>query len=243
MMALRDIRKTYGATVAVERVSFTAPNGVVTGVLGPNGAGKTTALRTLLGLVRPDTGAATVDDIDVQRQPQHARARLGALTESAGLYDRLTVREHLEFAADVHGLARADAARRVDDMLRQLSLEPIAEQRAGILSLGQRRRVLLGAALVHDPPNVILDEPTNGLDVLAAREVRRQVKRLAQSGRAVILSSHVMPEVAAVCDYIVIFSKGLVVAAGTPADIQGRTGAATLEEAFVQLIGSEEGLN
>jgi sodium transport system ATP-binding protein len=149
----------------------------------------------------------------------------------------------LQFASELHGVAGAERTRRVELVLEQLSLGPIADRRAGELSLGLRRRVLLGAALVHDPPNVVLDEPTNGLDVVSAREVRIAVRRLAAAGRAIILSSHVMPEVAAVCDSIVILSKGTVVAIGKPEEIQARAHASSLEEAFIELIGSEEGLN
>jgi sodium transport system ATP-binding protein len=243
MMELSDIGKTYGTVVALERVSFRAANGMVTGVLGPNGAGKTTALRALMGLIRPTCGSATVDGIDVREQPLAARARLGVLPESAGLYDRLTVREHLQFASELHGVAGGERTLRVELVLEQLSLEPFAHRPAGELSLGLRRRVLLGAALVHDPPNIVLDEPTNGLDVVSAREVRNAVRRLAAAGRAIILSSHVMPEVAAVCDSIVILSKGTVVAIGRPEEIEARANASSLEEAFIQLIGSEEGLN
>jgi sodium transport system ATP-binding protein len=243
VIAFENLRKTYGKIVAVDSVSFVAPDGTVTGLLGPNGAGKTTALRVITGLVRPDAGSASVDGRDVQRNPIAVRARLGVLPEAAGLYDHLTVREHLEYSGALHGLTGRDLASRVERLVDQLGLTPLAGRRAGELSLGQRRRVALARALVHDPPNVVLDEPTNGLDVLSAREVRREVRRLADAGCAVLLSSHVMPEVSAVCDRIVILSRGLVVACGTPAEILARTGASQLEEAFVALIGSEEGLN
>ncbi len=243
MIALQGIRKTYGKTVAVESVTFTAADGVVTGLLGPNGAGKTTALRVLGGIVRPDSGTAHVDSHDVQRDPRKARALLGMLPESVGLYDHLTVREHLVYAGALHGLHGPDLMARAKALLQQLGLDSLTERRAGQLSLGQRRRVALARTLVHDPPNVVLDEPTNGLDVLSAREVRREIRRLAERGCAVVLSSHVMPEVASVCDRIVILSKGTVVSEGTPADILALASAPTLEEAFVQLIGTDEGLN
>ncbi|HSC28188.1 MAG TPA: ABC transporter ATP-binding protein [Vicinamibacterales bacterium] len=242
MIAFENLRKAYGTTVAVDGLTFTAPDGVVTGLLGPNGAGKTTALRALTGLVKPDAGTAAVDGHDVRRGLQEARARLGVLPEAAGLYDRLTVAEHLAYSGELQGLPRREVGRRVAALLEQLGLTPLAGRLAGALSLGERRRVALARALVHDPPNVVLDEPTNGLDVLNAREVRREVRRLAASGRAVVLSSHVMPEVSAVCDRIVILSRGRVVAAGTPDEILARAGAAQLEDAFVALIGSEEGL-
>jgi sodium transport system ATP-binding protein len=243
MIEVTDLRKSYGGTVAVEAVSFTAANGQVTGLLGPNGAGKTTTLRAISGLIRPDQGRAIVDDCEVARDPNRARARVGILPEVSGLYDHLTVREHLLYAASLHGVQRATGAGRIAALLDQFGLAPLANRRAGTLSLGQRRRVALARILVHDPGNVVLDEPTNGLDVLSAREVRREVRRLADAGRAVILSSHVMPEVSAVCDRLVILSRGTVVADGAPSEIVARTGRAALEDAFVQLIGSEEGLN
>jgi sodium transport system ATP-binding protein len=243
MIEIRDLTKSYGRTSAVESVSFAALNGVVTGLLGPNGAGKTTTLRAVGGLIRPDAGAALVDGEDVQHDPRSARTRFGMLPEVVGLYDHLTVREHLAYAGKLHRLAPPALAARVNLLLDQFALAPLADRRAATLSFGQRRRVALARALVHDPMNVILDEPTNGLDVLSAREVRREIRRLAATGRAVILSSHVMPEVSAVCDRIVLLSRGRVVATGTPHEIVARTGRETLEEAFVELIGSEEASN
>jgi sodium transport system ATP-binding protein len=243
MMACHHLSKRYGSVVAVEDISFVADNGMVTGLLGPNGAGKTTTIRALLGLTRPDRGTATVDDIDVATAPIAARGRLGVLPEAVGLYDRLTVREHLQYSAELHGLYPPAVTEAVEASLSQLALTPLADRPAVQLSLGQARRVALARALVHQPSNIVLDEPTNGLDVLSAREVRREIRRLADSGRAVLLSSHVMPEVSALCDRIVILAKGRVVASAAPAEILERAAASTLEEAFVRLIGSEEGLN
>lgn len=242
MIVLDGIRKAYGATVAVAQVSFTAPNGLVTGLLGPNGAGKTTVIRVIGGLVRPDAGSATVDGYDAG-DVRRVHSRLGMLPESVGLYDRLTVREHLVYAAELHGLRGSNPQVRATDLIEQHGLDPLADRRVGQLSLGQRRRLALARMLVHSPANVVLDEPTNGLDVLSAREVRREVRRLAASGCAVILSSHVMPEVSAVCDRIVILSRGGVVSQGTPDEILDQATSKTLEEAFVTLIGSDEGLN
>ena len=243
MIACTSLTKRYGPIAAADGISFVAPDGMVTGLLGPNGAGKTTTIRVLSGLSRPDAGAATIDGIDVAVAPAAARARLGVLPEAVGLYDRLTVREHLVYSAELYGMPAPDVAAAVDAVLAQLALAQLADRPAGQLSLGQVRRVALGRALVHDPPNIVLDEPTNGLDVLSAREVRREVRRLAGTGRAVLLSSHVMPEVSAVCDRIVILSRGRVVAFGAPLEIMQRAAAPTLEEAFVRLIGSDEGLN
>lgn len=243
MIEVAGLRKVYGQTVAVDSVSFVAADGVVTGLLGPNGAGKTTALRAITGIVRPDAGRAVVDGVDVGKEPTTARARLGVLPEIVGLYDHLTVREHLIYGGELHGLGGTHLTARVQTLLDELGLSTLSERRAGTLSLGQRRRVALARAVVHDPPNVIFDEPTNGLDVLSARQVRQEIRRLAQSGRAVIVSSHVMPEVSAVCDRIVILSRGRVVADDRPGAILASTKCPSLEEAFVALIGSEEGLN
>lgn len=241
MIALENLRKRYGSTLAVDAVSFVAPDGMVTGLLGPNGAGKTTTLRVLAGLVKPDAGHATIDGRDVLADPRAARARLGMLPESAGLYDRLTVREHLEYSAE---LQRVPApALRAGVLLEQLGLAALSSRLAGGLSLGERRRLALARALVHQPANLVFDEPTNGLDVMSARHVRGEIKRLAASGRAVLVSSHVMPEVSALCDRVVVLAAGAVVATGTPAELIARAGCATLEDAFVRLIGSEEGLN
>jgi sodium transport system ATP-binding protein len=242
VIAFERLCKRYGSTLAVDSVSFVAPDGMVTGLLGPNGAGKTTALRALAGLVTPDAGRASIDGRDVRRDPCAARTRLGLLPEAAGLYDRLTAREHLEYSAELHGLAARERDARVDALLDRLRLTAIAGRPAGQLSLGQRRRVALARALVHDPPNVVLDEPTNGLDVLGARDVRHEIRRLAAAGRAVVLATHVMPDVSAVCDRIVILAHGRVLASGAPDAILARAGTAALEDAFVALIGSGEGL-
>jgi sodium transport system ATP-binding protein len=243
VIAFDDMRKRYAASVAVDGVSFQVLDGCVTGLLGPNGAGKTTLLRMLSGLVRPDAGTVTVDGVDVQENRRAARARLGVLPETVGLYERLTVREHLRFGGALHGLGAATLTTRVERALVQFGLSTLADRRAGTLSLGERRRVAVARAVIHEPRNVVFDEPTSGLDVLSVREVRREVRRLAESGCAVVLSSHVMADVAAVCDRIIILARGRVVASGTPAEILARAGMSGLEDAFVALIGSEEGLH
>lgn len=243
MIALQNLRKTFGATVAVRDVSFVAANGEVTGLLGPNGAGKTTTLRLLTGVLKPENGTVHIDGIDAHRQSFEARARLGVVPETVGLYDRLTVREHLVYSAELHGGNRFDVNERVNDVLERVDLTRLASRRAATLSLGQRRRVALARALVHQPANIVFDEPTNGLDVLGVRDVRAEIRRLAAAGCAVIVSTHVMPEISAVCDRIVVLSKGEVVATGTPRELQQRAGASTLEDAFVRTIGTAEGLN
>ncbi len=243
MIAVQDIHKSFGATTAVKGVSFEVPNGSVTALLGPNGAGKTTTIRSITGLVRPDRGEVKVDGVNVAARPIEARARLGVVPEQIGVYDHLTVAEHLHYSAELQGLPSRTAADRTRVLLDQLGLTTLSARLAGSLSLGERRRLALTRALVHEPANLVFDEPTNGLDVMSAREVRRAIKALAERGRAVLVSSHVMPEVTALCDRVVIVAGGVVVATGTPADLLARTGCATLEDAFVRLIGSDEGLN
>jgi len=243
MIEVAGLGKRFGARLAVEDVTFRASDGQVTGLLGPNGAGKTTSLRVLAGLLRPDRGRVLVDGADVTRQPGAARRALGVLPETAGLYGRLTAREHLEYAARLHGLTGRDLDAAVDRAIDVLGMDGLASRRTAGFSQGERRKVALARALVHDPQNVLLDEPTNGLDVMSIRSVRRQVRRLADAGKCVVLSTHVMQEVAALCDRIVILARGRVVAEGTPAEILAAGRAAGLEDAFVALIGTEEGLN
>ena len=196
----------------------------------------------LSGVLSPEQGRVEIDGIDVHRSPREARGRLGVLQEIVGLYDRLTVREHLNYAGALHGCSGAALSARVDALIARLHLADIANHRAAALSLGQRRRVTLARVLVHQPANVVVDEPTNGLDVLGVRQVRTELRRLADEGCAVILSTHVMQEIRAVCDRIVVLARGAVVAIGTPDEIQTRSGAASLEDAFVATVGSAEGL-
>jgi sodium transport system ATP-binding protein len=242
MISAQELRKRFGSVDAVRGVSFTAPNGRITGLLGPNGAGKTTTLRMMTGLVRPDAGRVEVDGATVSDDPLAARRRLGVLPDSRGLYPRLTAREHIRYFGQLHGGSGASLESRVDALVRQLEMADIADRRAAGFSQGERVKVALARALVHDPPNVILDEPTNGLDVMSTRAVRQLILRLKDEGRCVVFSSHVMPEVAALCDHIVVVARGEVVAAGSPAELCAATGAAALEDAFVAAIGTEEGL-
>jgi sodium transport system ATP-binding protein len=243
MIAVHDIMKRYGATTAVNGVSLEVPDGMVTGLLGPNGAGKTTTIRSMTGLVILDAGRVEIDGIEVARQPIPARARLGVVPETVGVYDHLTIREHVEYSAQLQGIGPASIASRTQDVLAQLDLTGIADRRAAGLSMGERRRLALARALVHQPANLVFDEPTNGLDVLGARTVRKDIRRLAESGRAVLVSSHVMPEVATLCDRVIVMARGAMAASGTPQELLQQTGCLTLEDAFVRIIGSEEGLN
>ncbi len=242
MIEASDLHKRFGAVTAVDGVSFGAEDGEVTGLLGANGAGKTTTLRMLCGLLAPDRGRPTIGGHDAARQPAVARRGLGVVPDTAGLYVRLTAREHLEYAGRLHGLDRGALGPAVERVIERLSMQGIADRRAAGFSQGERRKVALARALVHDPQHVLLDEPTNGLDVVAARAVRREVRALATAGKCVLFSSHVMSEVAELCDRIVILARGRVAAEGTPAEILTRTGCPDLESAFVALVGQEEGL-
>jgi sodium transport system ATP-binding protein len=242
MIEARNLHKRFGAVTAVEDVSFTARDGVITGLLGPNGAGKTTTLRMLYTLVRPDGGTALVDGVDVVQRPEDARRALGVLPDARGLYPRLTAREHARYYGELHGLSGAALDKRVDELIELLDMKDIADRRAEGFSQGQRVKVALARALVHGPRNVLLDEPTNGLDVMSTRAVRTLLRQLRAEGRCVVFSSHVMQEVAALCDRIVVVAHGRVVADGTPDELRARTGKDSLEEAFVATIGSEQGL-
>jgi sodium transport system ATP-binding protein len=242
MIEARNLHKRFGKVTAVEDVSFTARDGVITGLLGPNGAGKTTTMRMLYTLVRPDGGTALVDGVDVVQRPEDARRALGVLPDARGLYPRLTAREHARYYGELHGLSGAALDRRVDELLELLEMRDIADRRTEGFSQGERVKVALARALVHGPRNVLLDEPTNGLDVMSTRAVRTLLRRLKAEGRCVVFSSHVMQEVAALCDRIVVVAHGRVVADGTPEDLRARTGKDSLEEAFVATIGSDQGL-
>ncbi|HET9595814.1 MAG TPA: ATP-binding cassette domain-containing protein [Anaeromyxobacteraceae bacterium] len=242
MIELAGVEKRFGAVRALEGVSFAVPDGRITGLLGPNGAGKTTALRVAYGVLAPDAGRAAVDGRDVGREREAAQRRLGVLPHAHGLSPRLTAREHLAFAGRLHGLGGRALEARIDALARLLELGAFLDRRTEGFSQGQRLRVALARALVHDPPNVVLDEPTSGLDVAGIRAVRSLLRRLRDEGRCVLLSSHVMQEVAAVCDEVVVVARGRVVAGGTPAALMAATGRATLEDAFVAVLGTEEGL-
>jgi sodium transport system ATP-binding protein len=242
MIEVRSLAKRFGEVQAVREVSFGAPDGRITGLLGPNGAGKSTTLRMLYTVLKPDAGSARIDDIDVVTDPLAARRAIGVLPHSAGIYRQLTARENVRFYGELHGLDKATLRRRVDELIERLGMQEFADRRAGGFSQGQRVKVALARALVHSPRNVLLDEPTNGLDVMATRALRDLIRGLKADGHCVLFSSHVMQEVAALCDEVVIIDHGRVAAAGTPDALQARFGGATLEDTFVRVLGEQEGL-
>lgn len=242
MIRAENLHKRFGSVQAVRGVSFEARDGEITGLLGPNGAGKTTTLRMLYALFAPDQGQVGIDGIDAARYRIEARKRLGVLPDSRGLYKRLTARENIEYFGRLQGLDPGVLEQRTGDLLMALDLGDIEHRRAEGFSQGQRVKTAIARALVHAPQNLILDEPTNGLDVMSTRALREFLRRQKGEGRCVIFSSHIMQEVAALCDRIVVIAHGIVVAQGTVDELRAQAGEDNLEDAFVKLIGSSEGL-
>jgi sodium transport system ATP-binding protein len=243
MIEALGLRKAFGAVKAVDGVGFVARDGEITGLLGPNGAGKTTTLRMLYTLMKPDAGNVRVDGVDAATDPTAVRRRLGVLPDARGLYKRMTARENIAYFAELQGLDAATGRTRTNALIAALDMQDFADRRTEGFSQGQRVKTAIARSLVHDPRNVILDEPTNGLDVMATRAMRAFMMRLKNEGRCVLFSSHIMQEVAALCDRIVVIARGRVVADASPAKLLEDTHAATLEDAFVAVIGSEEGLS
>ena len=246
MIEIQGLRKSFktrgGEIRAVDGVSFEARDGEITGLLGPNGAGKTTTLRMLYTLMVPDEGRVLVDGLDPVVQPDEVRRRLGVLPDARGLYKRLTARENIAYFGRLHGIDEEEVRKRTDRLSAALGMQDCIDRRTEGFSQGQRTKTAIARALVHDPRNVLLDEPTNGLDVMTTRALRRFLAELKAEGRCVLFSSHIMQEVAALCDRIVVIAHGRVVAHGTADELRAQTGRANLEDAFVQVIGSEEGL-
>ena len=242
MIQTQDLSKSFGKVKAVQHVSFSAPDGQITGLLGPNGAGKSTTLRMLYTLLKPDSGSAQVDGFDVRQSPLEVQKRIGVLADARGLYPRLTARENIRYFGRLHGLGGEALERKIESLMTLLDMKSIADRKTDGFSTGEKLKVAIARTLVHDPRNVLLDEPTNGLDVMSTRAMRQFILRLRDEGKCVLFTSHIMQEVAALCDQIVIISHGEVSATGTPDDLRKQTGQENLEDAFVAAIGSEEGL-
>lgn len=242
MIRVEGLTRSFGAIRAIDGVAFEARDGRITGLLGPNGAGKSTTLRILYTVLRPDAGTASVDGIDVAHDSMATRRAIGVLPHAAGIYPQLTARENIAYFGELHGLKGDFLHRRVDELLSELEIGGFADRRAKGFSQGERIKVALARTLVHQPKNLLLDEPTNGLDVMATRALRALILRLRAAGHCVLFSSHVMQEVAALCDDIVIIDHGRVVATGTPDSLRRQFKSATLEDAFVGAIGDARGL-
>ncbi|MFO1218582.1 MAG: ATP-binding cassette domain-containing protein [Burkholderiaceae bacterium] len=244
MIEVRDLHKVFvqgrgrsrQEIRALAGLAFSARNGAITGLLGPNGAGKTTSLRIVAALMRPDAGEVRVDDLDVAREPRAALARMGVLSDARGLYPRLTARENIVYYGRLHGMDAARAGQRADELARVLDMAELLDRRTEGFSQGERMKTALARALVHDPPNIILDEPTNGLDVMATRALRDTLRRLRdEQGKCIVFSTHIMQEVERLCDRVVVVSHGHAVAEGTVAELLARTGSRDFEQTFVQL--------
>ena len=242
MIEVTNLKKYFGAVKAVDGVSFTAEDGKITGLLGPNGAGKSTTLRMLYTVFQADSGEAKIDQLDIQRDAIKVRSKIGVLSHGSGIYERLTARENVRYFGALHGMSGTQLNTRIDELAELLEMQEFIDRRAKGFSQGQKTKVALARCLVHSPKNVLLDEPTNGLDVMATRGLREVILRLKQAGHCVLFSSHIMQEVAALCDEIVIIAHGKVAAKGSPDALRQSTGESNLEEAFVKVIGSEEGL-
>lgn len=242
MIIVKDLHKSFGTVKALRGVSFTANDGQITGLLGPNGAGKTTTLRILYTLLNPDQGSAEIDGFNTQTQTLEAQKRFGALPDSQGLYPRLTARENIRYYGKLRGLEGKQLEENINRLANLLDMQDILERQTEGFSSGQRVKVAIARALIHQPQNVLLDEPTNGLDVMSTRSMRGFIRSLREQGKCVLFSSHIMQEVSALCDQIVIINRGEVVASGSPDELLRMTGRENLEDAFVSVIGSEEGL-
>jgi sodium transport system ATP-binding protein len=240
LIEVTDLAKHFGAVQAVRHVTFRAPDGAITGLLGPNGAGKTTTLRMIATLVQPTHGTARVDSLDCRDDPLGVRARIGVLSDARGLYARLTARENIRYYAELRRMGEGAIEAAIDRLAELLDMGALLDRRTDGFSQGERMKVAIARTLIHDPPNVMLDEPTNGLDVMTTRKLRDVIRRLRDAGKCVLFSSHVMQEVTALCDEIVIVARGSVVAHGTAEQLLAQSGRANLEDAFVHLAG--EGL-
>ena len=240
MIIVEDLHKSFGKVKAVQGVSFRAEDGKITGLLGPNGAGKSTTLRALYTVLKPDSGTATIDGINVVEDSVGARSRIGTLPHGSGLYPHLTARENISYYAKLYDMPADTIDGRVQKVIDELDINDFADRRTKGFSQGQKTKVSLARSLVHGPQNILLDEPSNGLDVMATRALRELIRGLRETGKCVLFSSHVMQEVAALCDEIVIISSGKVAMQDTPDGIRAATGCDDLEEAFVKAINMVE---
>lgn len=242
MIEVKGLSKQFKDVKALNSLTFGAPDGQITGLLGPNGAGKTTCLRIIYGLLQAQQGQALINGIDANREPIQARRQIGIFPDKFGLYERLSVREQIAYFAQLHGLSGEHLETRVAQVIEQLDIVELADRKSAGFSQGQRMKVALAQALVHDPKHLILDEPSRGLDVMSTRILRDILREQRTQGTCILFSSHVMQEVAALCDRVVVMAQGKVAAEGTPEQLCQLTGESALEEAFVKIIGSDEGI-
>jgi sodium transport system ATP-binding protein len=242
MIEVKNLHKSFGKVKAVNGMTFEARDGEITGLLGPNGAGKTTTLRMLYSLLPPDEGEIRIDGLDPTKDAMAIKTTLGVVPDSRGLYNRLTARENIQYFGELHNLSKQIIEERIESLATTLDMGEFIDRKTEGFSQGQRVKVAIARAMVHQPQTVLMDEPTNGLDVMSTRALREYIRSLKENGQSVVLSTHIMQEVAALCDRIVIIAKGKVAAMGTVDELISRSGCDSIEDAFVQLIGSEEGL-
>ncbi len=236
MIEVKAISKSFGNVQAVKEVTFTAPNGKVTALLGANGAGKTTSLRMIYSLITPQSGLVLIDGINSCKDPENARKLLGVLPESRGMYKRLTARENITYFGKLHGMPDEKIESRTNSLVKDLRMDDFIDRRTDGFSQGQRVKVAIARALVHDPQNIILDEPTNGLDVMSTRSVRAFLRKEKERGKCILFSSHVMQEVSAVCDNILVIHNGILCASGSQQELESQTNQDNLEDAFVHIV-------
>ncbi len=239
MILTENLHKRFREVTALDGIGFTARDGQVTGLIGPNGAGKTTVLRIIYTVLHPDSGSARVDGLDTVANRREVQRRIGVLPDTRGLYPRLTAREHVRYFGRLHGMNGKDLERRIGELIETLGLTEFADRPAKGFSKGQVRKVALARALVHEPKNLLLDEPTNGLDLASSRVVHGLIRKIRDQGRCVLFCSHLMHEVATICDHIVIIARGRVVAQGSIQELLSRTGEKDLEDMFLSVTGGD----
>lgn len=239
MIEVTHISKTYGDVQAVKDVSFNAPDGEITALLGANGAGKTTSLRIIYALIKPELGAVSIDGIDPHKHPKESLRRIGALPDARGLYARLTAEENMIYFGRLHGMGKTELKVRTEALVESLGMNDIIYRRTEGFSQGQRVKVALARALIHDPQNIILDEPTNGLDVLSTRALRKFLAQERARGKCILFSSHIMQEVSNVSNKIIVIHDGQAKAQGSEEELNQLTGNNNLEDSFVTLMNGE----
>jgi len=239
MIKISNLHKQFGSLCAVNKINLNINDGQITGLLGPNGAGKTSTLRMLYGLMKPTGGEILVNGVSAVSDPQLVQKLMGVLPDDGGIYERLTARENIEYFGRLHGLSEECLKTNTDELIDLLDMHSIEHRRSAGFSLGERTKVALARAIVHQPKHILLDEPTNGLDVMTTRAVRQLLHRLRAQGRCILFTSHLMHEVENLCDRVVIIGRGSIIADGRVSDVVAEAGVSTMEEAFVKLAYGE----
>jgi sodium transport system ATP-binding protein len=242
MIQAKDLTKTFkdrkrGTVRAVDGVSFECKAGEVFGLLGPNGAGKTTTLRMLSTALKPTSGTATIDGVDVSKEPEKVRSRIGFLSGNTGLYGRLTAREMVTYFGTLYGMSKESIKQRADRLFEMLDMQSFADGRNDKLSTGMKQKVSIARSVIHDPPVMVFDEPTTGLDVMSSRTIVQFIKQCKDDGKCVIFSTHIMSEAMRLCDRVTIIHNGRIFANGTPGQLLETTGTTNLEDAFIKIVG------